>query len=190
MERMNMIYQNTKQHAMNQNTHEGKNRFADISAFSPMTTRDPKGADGDTFRWFSTEAYAYARMLNMAGFKIEAIKCVYDGVGYWVDAHTSYDRFARVCGASYEDAGWLVSWTGEKGHHRSGWFRVIMGNGAGEWFSDGSMGVFAHYNAWRNKHEAIVRNVENMAHHTSGLPKQNRVAVIDALLDAIEQEVA
>lgn len=150
--------------------------------------------DGNILRWFHTEAYAYARLLNMAGLKIEALKDVYEGGGYFVDGETTYCDFARLCGATYEDAGWMVAWDGNEGEGQplrmTGWFRVVMGNEAHVWFADGSMAAYNAWDQWRNENEerkALITLIERMAHHRdSGIhSKEARIAVLDALFEAL-----
>jgi len=160
-----------EQDTMNKKTHEQHNRFEPMEYFAPMTRKvfwKHSNDDEDTLRWFHTEAYAYARMLNMAGIKIEALKDVYEGGGYYVDPSTTYHIFARACGATYEDAGWMVSWQDEEGKVATGWFRAIMGNGAGEWLADGSLTAYDRWDEWRKgdaSRETIVAIIERTAHH-------------------------
>jgi len=185
------------QDTMNEGTHDEENVFEVEGRFTPMTRKVFYNKyDDDSLRWFHTEAYAYARMLNMAGIKIEALKDVYDGDGYYVDSDTTYELFARACGATYEDAGWMVSWDGNEGEGQplrvAGWFRAIMGNGAGEWLADGSMSAYNAWDQWRNatpQRKQMVALVERMAHHReSGIAdKETRLNVVNALLDALSE---
>tara|TARA_R100001510_G_scaffold12367_1_gene9617 strand:- start:11270 stop:11842 length:573 start_codon:yes stop_codon:yes gene_type:complete len=185
------------QDTMNEGTHDEENVFETEGRFAPMTGKRFYGEDGeDSLRWLHTEAYAYARMLNMAGIKIEALKDVYEGDGYHADADTTYETFARICGATYEDAGWMVSWDGNEGEGQplrvAGWFRAIMGNGAGEFLADGSLTAYHAWDLWRYanpQRKQMVALVERMAHHReSGIPdKAARLNVVNALLDALSE---
>ena len=185
------------QDTMNEGTHDEENVFTVKEHFAPMTGKRFYHIDGeDTLRWLHTEAYAYARMLNMAGIKIEALKDVYEGDGYYVDSDTTYELFARCCGATYEDAGWMVSWDGNEGEAQplrmGGWFRAIMGNGAGEFLADGSLSAYHAWDLWRYatpERKQMVALVERMAHHReSGIPdKAARLHVVNALLDALSE---
>lgn len=183
------------QDTMNEGTHDEENVFETEEHFAPMTGKVFYREDDELcMRWFHTEAYAYARMLNMAGIKIEALKETFDGDGYYVDPTTTYHTFARACGATYEDAGWMVSWDGNEGEGQplrvAGWFRAIMGNGAGEWLADGSMSAYNAWDQWRYatpQRKQMVALVERMAHHRdSGIAdKEIRLNIVNALLDAL-----
>lgn len=185
------------QDTMNEGTHDEENVFEVEGRFTPMTRKIFYNKhDDDSLRWVHTEAYAYARMLNMAGIKIEAIKDAYADNGYYVDADTTYELFARACGSTYEDAGWMVSWDGNEGEGRpvrvAGWFRAIMGNGAGEFLADGSMSAFNAWEQWRTVNPErlqFVAIIERMAHHReSGIrDKATRLHVVNALLSALSE---